>query len=105
MVADSKADCQRTLGLCLEKGIGLITLVPRTCAVRQALEAWGLQQGALPLLLEQPGRTRQESPRQWHGQSVMRRVEVEYSDGRVALVQRFVNSLQVLSASALLQWL
>jgi transposase len=91
IVADSKAYCKRTLGLCLEKRVGLITLVPRTCAVRQELEAWGAQQGALPLLLEKPGRTRQESPRQWHGQSVVRRVEVEYSDGRVALeALRFV---------------
>jgi transposase len=91
IVADSKAYCKRTLGLCLEKRVGLITLVPRTCAVRQELEAWGPQQGALPLLLEKPGRTRQEFPRQWHGQSVMRRVEVEYSDGRVALeALRFV---------------
>src|SRR5512132_1297343 len=77
IVADSKAYCQRTLGLCLEKRVGLITLVPRTCAVRQELEAWGAQQGALPLLREKPGRTRQASPRQWHGQSVVRRVEVE----------------------------
>src|SRR5438132_6288529 len=91
IVADSKAYCKRTLGLCLEKLVGLITLVPRTCAVRQELEAWGPQQGTLPLLLEKPGRTRQESPRQWHGQSVVRRVEVEYSDGRVALeALRFV---------------
>lgn len=77
IVAESTAYCQRTLGLCLEKRVGLITLVPRTCAVRQELEAWGPQQGALPLLLEKPGRTRQESPRQWHGQSVMRRGEGE----------------------------
>ena len=77
IVADSKAYCKRTLGLCLEKRVGLITLVPRTCAVRQELEAWGPQQGALPLVLEKPGRTRQESPRRWHGQSVVRRVEVE----------------------------
>ena len=63
IVAESTAYCKRTLGLCLEKQVGLITLVPRTCAVRQELEAWGPQQGALPLLLEKPGRTRQESPR------------------------------------------
>src|SRR5215475_985363 len=62
MVADSKAYCKRTLGLCLEKRLGLITLVPRTCAVRQELETWGQQQDALPLLLEKPGRTRQEPP-------------------------------------------
>jgi transposase len=82
IVADSKAYCKRTLGLCLEQGVGLITLVPRTCAVRQALETWGQQQEALPLLLEKPGRTRQEPPRRWHGQSVVRRVPVEYADGR-----------------------
>jgi transposase len=85
IVADSKAYCKRTLGLCLEQGVGLITLVPRTCAVRQELEAWGQQQGPLPLLLEKPGRTRQEAPRRWHGGSVVRRVEVEYADGRLTL--------------------
>ena len=41
IVADSKAYCKRTLGLCLEQRVGLITLVPRTCAVRQELETWG----------------------------------------------------------------
>ena len=39
LVADSKAYSRRTLGVCLEHGIGLVTLVPRTCAVRQELEA------------------------------------------------------------------
>jgi transposase len=82
IVADSKAYCQRTLGLCLEKRVGLLTLVPRTCAVRQEVEVWGQQHGPLPLLLEKPGRTRQEPPRRWHGQSVTRRVAVEYADGR-----------------------
>jgi hypothetical protein len=103
-VAESKASCKRTLGLCLEKRLGLITLVPRTCAVRQELEAWGAQQGTVPLLLEKPGRTRQESPRQWYGQSVVRRVEVEYSDGRVALeALRFVvvHSSQLAQQAAL----
>jgi transposase len=91
IVADSKAYSRRTLGLCLEQGIGLVTLVPRTCAVRQALAAWGQQQSALPLLVEKPGRTKAEAPRRWHGQSVMRHVEVEYSDGRVAQEElRFV---------------
>src|SRR5438132_3358453 len=87
IVADSKAYCKRTLGLCLEQGVGLITLVPRTCAVRQELETWGQQQGALPLLLDKPGRTRQEPPRRWHGQSVTRPVEVEYADGRLAVAE------------------
>jgi transposase len=91
IIADSKAYSRRTLGLCLEQRVGLVTLVPRTCAVRQALEAWGQQQSALPLLVEKPGRTKAEAPRRWHGQSVMRQVEVEYSDGRVALeALRFV---------------
>jgi transposase len=84
IVADSKAYSRRTLGLCLEQGIGLVTLVPRTCAVRQDLEAWGQQQPALPLLLEKPGRTKAEAPRRWHGQSVIRQVAVEYRDERVS---------------------
>jgi transposase len=87
IVADSKAYCKRTLGLCLEQGVGLITLVPRTCMVRQEVEAWGQQQGALPLLLEKPGRTRQEPARQWHGRSVVRRVPVEYTDGRLDMAE------------------
>src|SRR5205823_10831742 len=58
MVADSKAYSRRTLGLCLEQGIGLGTFVPRTCAVREALDAWGQQQPTLPLLVEKPGRTK-----------------------------------------------
>jgi transposase len=91
IVADSKAYSRRTLGLCLERGIGLVTLVPRTCAVRQELEAWGGQQPSLPLLVEKPGRTKDEAPRRWHGQSVLRQVEVEYSAGRVAQEEgRFV---------------
>jgi transposase len=91
IVADSKAYSRRTLGLCLEHGIGLVTLVPRTCAIRQELEAWGRQHSALPLLLEKPGRTKAEAPRRWHGHSVLRRVEVESSEGRVAQEEvRFV---------------
>src|ERR1700756_5170908 len=84
LVADSKAYSRRTLGVCLEHGIRLVTLVPRTCAVRQELEAWGQHHSGLPLLVEKPGRTKDEAPRRWHGQSVHRQVEVEYSDGRVA---------------------
>src|SRR5918999_30688 len=91
IVADSKAYSRRTLGLCLEHGIGLVTIVPRTCTVRQELEAWGQQQPALPLLVEKPGRTKAEAPRRWHGHSVLRRVEVEYSEGRGAQEElRFV---------------
>jgi hypothetical protein len=51
------------------------------------MEAWGQQHGALPLLLEKPGRTRQEPPRRWHGQSVVRRVPVEYADGRLDVAE------------------
>jgi transposase len=87
IVADSKAYCKRTLGLCLEQRVGLITLVPRTCAVRQEVEAWGQQHSGLPLLLEKPGRTRPEPPRRWHGQSVVRRVPVEYADGRLDVAE------------------
>src|SRR5499426_2831980 len=91
IVADSKAYSRRTLGVCIEHKIDLITLVPRTCAVRQALEAWGRAQPPLPLLVEKLGRTKAEAPRRWHGQSVRRQVEVEYSDGRVAQEElRFV---------------
>src|ERR671927_551810 len=36
VVADSKAYSRRTLGLCREHRIDLVTLVPRTCTVRQA---------------------------------------------------------------------
>jgi hypothetical protein len=64
--------------------VGRITLVPRTCAVRQELEAWGQQHSPLPLWLAKPGRTRQESPRCWHGARVVRHVDVEYADGRCA---------------------
>jgi transposase len=103
IVADSKAYCKRTLGLCLERRVGLITLVPRTCAVRQEVETWGQQHGPFPLLLEKPGRTRQEPPRQWHGQSVVRRVPVEYPDGRLEVAEiRFlvIHSSQLASQAA-----
>src|SRR5262249_48898843 len=85
IVADSKAYSRRTLGVCFEQKVDLITLVPRTCAIRQALEAWGQQQPALPLLLEKPGRTKDEAPRRWHGQSVLRQVEGEDCDSAVTL--------------------
>jgi transposase len=103
IVADSKAYCKRTLGLCLEQRVGLITLVPRTCAVRQEVEAWGQQHGGVPLLLEKPGRTRQEPPRCWHGQSVVRRVPVEYADGHLDVAEiRFlvVHSSQLAQQAA-----
>src|SRR4029450_6500247 len=74
IVADSQAYGQRTPGVCLEQGGGLITLVPPPCAVRQEVEAWGQQHGALPLWLENPGRPRQEPPRRWHGERGVRRV-------------------------------
>jgi hypothetical protein len=52
--------------------------------VRAELEAWAQPHLALPLFVEKPGRTKAAAPRRWHGQRVMRQVEVESSDGRVA---------------------
>ena len=103
IVADSQAYGKRTLGLCLEQGVGLITLVPRPCAVRQEVEAWGQQHDALPLLLEQSGRTRHEPPRRWHGQRVVRRVPVEYAHGRLDVAEirlRVVPSSQLAHQAA-----
>ena len=102
-VAERKAYGKRTLGVCLEQRVGLITLGPRTCAVRQEVEAWGQQRGGVPLLLEKPGRTRQEPPRCWHGQSVVRRVPVEDADGRLDVAEiRFlvVHSSQLAQQAA-----
>jgi transposase len=48
-VADSIAYSQRTLGWCLEQQGGLVTLVPRTCAIRQEVDAWGQHQSSQPL--------------------------------------------------------
>ena len=67
--------------------MGLITLVPRTGAVRQEGEAWGQQDGVLPLWLAKPGRTRQEPPRCWYEHSVVRRVPVEYAAGRLDVAE------------------
>ena len=95
IVADSKAYNRRTLGLCLERQVGLVTLVPRNCGIREELEAWGRQQAPLPLLLEKPGRREQAEPRSWYGQSVRRWVEVEYAKGQVALEEvRFLGAGQ-----------
>jgi transposase len=69
----------------VEQQVGLVTLVPWTCAVRQEVEAWGQQQRSLPLLLEKPGRRRQDPPHRWYGRSVTRAVAVEYGDGRIVL--------------------
>lgn len=91
IVADSKAYNQRTLGLCLEKQVGLVTLVPRTCSIRHEVEAFGQQQSSLPLLLDNAARRRGDKPRRWYGRSLTREVDVEYQDGRVELAAiRFV---------------
>lgn len=91
LVADSKAYTPRTLGLCQETGMGLVTLVPRTCAIRQEVERWGQQQASLPLLLEKAGKRRSDAPRRWYGRSVTRQVEVEDGQGQVSLAPiRFV---------------
>jgi transposase len=84
IVADSKAYSQRTLGLCLEQQVGLVTLVPRTCGIRQEVEAWGQKQSSLPLLVDKPARRRCDTPRRWYGRSLTREVEVAYGDGRIA---------------------
>jgi len=75
--AERQAESRRILGLGLAPTIDLVTLVPRTCALRQALDAWGQQPLALPLLGEQPGRPTAAAPRRGQGPSVMRQVEVE----------------------------
>jgi transposase len=85
IVADCKAYSQRTLGWCREQQMGLVTLVPRACTIRQEVEAWGQQQRSLLLLVDKPGRRRRDAPRRWYGRSVTRHVEVEYEDGRGAL--------------------
>lgn len=91
LVADSKAYTQRTLGLCLETGMGLVTLVPRTCSIRQEVEAWGQRQVSLPLLLERPAKRQGDGPRRWYGRSVRREVEVEDQSGHVTLAPiRFI---------------
>ena len=91
LVADSKAYTPRTLGLCRETGMGLVTLVPRTCAIRQEVEAWGQRRVSLPLWLEKPGKRRSDAPRRWYGRSVTRQVEVEDGEGHVTLAPiRFV---------------
>jgi hypothetical protein len=80
--AESQAYRRRPRGLCLEQGLGFVTCVPRPCAVRQDLEAWGPQPPAWPLWLEKPGRTQAEAPRRWQGRSVIRQVEVAESEAR-----------------------
>jgi len=84
MVAESTASSRRPRGLGLAQGLGLVTFGPRTRAVREALAAWGQQPPALPLCVEQPGRTPAAAPRRWPGPSVPRHVEVADSAGRVA---------------------
>jgi|SRR5262245_57956239 len=48
LVAARQASGQRPLGWCRAGQVGLITWVPRPCAVRPAGEPWGQPQGALP---------------------------------------------------------
>src|SRR5687768_8057925 len=71
--------------------MGLVTLVPRTCSMRQEVEAWDQRQGSLPLLLERPAKHHGDAPRRWYGRSVIRQVEVEDAKGHVALAPiRFI---------------
>jgi hypothetical protein len=82
--ADRQAYSRRPWGLGLARGLGVVTLVPRTWAVRQELDARGGQPSALPLVGEKPGRTQAEEPRRWPGQSVFRQGAVESRGGRGA---------------------
>jgi hypothetical protein len=82
--AESQASRRRPLGGCLAHGLDLVTCVPRPCAGRQALAAWGRQPSAVPLLVAKPGRRTTDAPRYWHGHSVMRQVAGADSDGRSA---------------------
>jgi len=75
------AESTRPVGGCLAKHVGLLTLGPRTGAVRQALAVGGQPQ-AFPWWLAKPGRTRREPPRPWPGPSVVRPVEVEERAGQ-----------------------
>jgi len=90
IVAARQAESRRTLGGGIEPQSDLRTLVPRPCAGRQALEAWGRAPSTLPRVVATPGRTQPEAPRRWHGQRVCRPVEVAYSDGRIAPAARRV---------------
>jgi hypothetical protein len=91
IVADAKAYSQRPLGVCLEQEVGLLTVVPRTCSIRQEVEAWAQQPSSLPWVLDNPARRRTDTPQRWYGRSLTREVEVEYGDGRIALAPvRFV---------------
>jgi transposase len=82
-VADSKAYTQRTLWLCLETGMGLVTLVPRTCGIRQEVATWGQRHVSLPLLLERPAKRQGDGHRRWYGRNVIREVEVKDQAGHV----------------------
>ena len=88
IVADSKAYCKRTLGLCLEEA-GRGADHARAAHLCRAAGVRSVGPAAVPiasgLLLEKPGRTRQEPPRRWHGHRVVRQVEVADADGRLAL--------------------
>jgi hypothetical protein len=68
--------------------VGLLTLVPRPWAVRQAWAAWGQQPRPWPWRLAKPGRTRQAAPRRWQGRRVVRQGEVADADGRRAVDAR-----------------
>ena len=84
LVAESKASSRRPLGGWLAHQGERITRVPRPCAVRQALAAWGRAPPTLPLWVEHPGRTPPEAPRRGPGHSVRPPVQGADSAGRVA---------------------
>jgi hypothetical protein len=82
IVAERTGDRRRTRGGCLDHGRGFVPFVPRPCAVRQALAAWGQQHPALPRLVAKPGRTTAEAPRRWQGPRGLRQVAGASSAGR-----------------------
>jgi hypothetical protein len=77
IVAESKAYSRRTLGVCLEQGLTSSPSfhAPAPCA--KTSKRGGSNKPPYLLLGEKPGRTKAEAPRRWHGQSVIRQVEVE----------------------------
>ena len=60
IVADSKAYSRLTLGLCLEQEIRLVTLVPRTCTVRQNSKRGGSSRPPCPCWWRNQGGRKQK---------------------------------------------
>ena len=61
--------------------MGLVRLVPRTCAIGQEVEAWGQRRVSLPWWLEKAGQRGSEAPRRCYGRRVPRQGEVDDGEG------------------------